>query len=288
MKTRHYALALSALALAAASFAANAAIVFQNLGTNAPPANVGGFAMTPFNQAAQAALPDSYGVTVPFIPGSPLPGNLVVNPLSYKATAGTSWWAGNPGAWGHGYTGPVFYVNENTSVLTLPANAQAFYFYAQPNQGGVWNVTATTNSGSTSGAIAVSSGPSGSANGYAFYATAGETIQSITITVSGVESPGMALGEFGINGGVATTCASEGYTGTKLLWCQNICEKGYTGATAGHLDPPLDQPLPRPAVLRAGRVVAKKSRRRRNRPDPSRTFHHKAGECRPCRFRGAQ
>ena len=31
--------------------------------------------------------------------------------------------------------------------------------------------------------------------------------------------------------GPETTCASEGYTGTKLLWCQNICEKGYTGAT---------------------------------------------------------
>jgi len=31
--------------------------------------------------------------------------------------------------------------------------------------------------------------------------------------------------------GPATTCASEGYTGTKLTWCQNICEKGYTGAT---------------------------------------------------------
>ena len=29
----------------------------------------------------------------------------------------------------------------------------------------------------------------------------------------------------------ATTCASEGYTGTKLLWCQNICEKDYTGKT---------------------------------------------------------
>lgn len=28
-----------------------------------------------------------------------------------------------------------------------------------------------------------------------------------------------------------TTCASEGYTGTKLTWCQNICEKGYTGST---------------------------------------------------------
>ena len=34
-------------------------------------------------------------------------------------------------------------------------------------------------------------------------------------------------------GGVrpAQTCASEGYTGTKLTWCQNICEKGYTGST---------------------------------------------------------
>ncbi len=29
----------------------------------------------------------------------------------------------------------------------------------------------------------------------------------------------------------ATTCASEGYTGTQLTWCQNICEKGYTGST---------------------------------------------------------
>ena len=27
------------------------------------------------------------------------------------------------------------------------------------------------------------------------------------------------------------SCAKEGYAGTKLIWCQNICEKGYTGAT---------------------------------------------------------
>ena len=31
--------------------------------------------------------------------------------------------------------------------------------------------------------------------------------------------------------GPTTTCASEGYTGTKLTWCKNICEMGYTGAT---------------------------------------------------------
>ena len=29
----------------------------------------------------------------------------------------------------------------------------------------------------------------------------------------------------------ATTCASEGYTGTKLTWCRNICEMGYEGST---------------------------------------------------------
>lgn len=29
---------------------------------------------------------------------------------------------------------------------------------------------------------------------------------------------------------VTTTCANDGYTGTKLQWCQNICEKGYTGS----------------------------------------------------------
>ena len=26
-----------------------------------------------------------------------------------------------------------------------------------------------------------------------------------------------------------TTCANEGYTGTQLNWCRNICEMGYTG-----------------------------------------------------------
>ncbi len=27
------------------------------------------------------------------------------------------------------------------------------------------------------------------------------------------------------------SCASEGYTGTKLEWCKNICERGYEGST---------------------------------------------------------
>ena len=40
----------------------------------------------------------------------------------------------------------------------------------------------------------------------------------------------MSFAEFGISDGtLATTCASEGYTGMKLDWCRNICEKDYTG-----------------------------------------------------------
>jgi hypothetical protein len=31
--------------------------------------------------------------------------------------------------------------------------------------------------------------------------------------------------------GASQTCASTGYTYTQLSWCQNICERGYTGAT---------------------------------------------------------
>ena len=34
-----------------------------------------------------------------------------------------------------------------------------------------------------------------------------------------------------LNYTVTTTCANDGYTGTKLSWCQNVCEKGYTGST---------------------------------------------------------
>jgi hypothetical protein len=29
----------------------------------------------------------------------------------------------------------------------------------------------------------------------------------------------------------SVTCASEGYKGTQLTWCKNICENGLTGKT---------------------------------------------------------
>ncbi|RZA21085.1 MAG: hypothetical protein EOP93_04075, partial [Lysobacteraceae bacterium] len=230
MTARNLVVAFSALALAAASFTASADILFANLGTGAPPATVGGHVLTPFDQAAQASIAD-YTTGISVIPGSPVAGSLGISPTADKRTVGVSWWAGNTAAWGHGYTGPVFYVQARPVVLTLPANTQAFYFYVQQDQGGTFNVSATTNSGVTSGAVPVLSGPSGSANGFAFYSTAGETITSISISNDAPSFPGMAIAEFGISGAAQQTCASEGYTGTQLTWCRNICEMGYTGST---------------------------------------------------------
>ena len=228
MQYRKLSLALAGVVLAAGSFAANAAVVFTNLGVNAPPATLGTYTVTAFDQAPQAAIPEYTATTA--IPGNPAPGTLVLSPAGQKLTVGSTWWSGHPTAWGHGYTGVVYYASSVTTQLTLPADTKAFYFYVQPNTGGTWQVTATSDSGTTSGPIPVTSWfGEGAANGFAFHATAGENITSITISIPG--GGGMAIGEFGIATGASTTCASEGYTGTKLLWCQNICEKGYTGAT---------------------------------------------------------
>ena len=166
MNTPNIALALSALALAAASFAANAGIAFSNLGTNAPPASIGGYTMTPFDQAPQAAVPG--GTSLSVIPCSPFSGNLAVLPATGKRSIGDGW-----ATWSHGYTGVVYSECDSTSAitLTLPQDTGAFYFYAEPNDFGTYNVTATSNSGATSVPIAVA-GASG-ANGFAFYADSG-------------------------------------------------------------------------------------------------------------------
>jgi len=42
---------------------------------------------------------------------------------------------------------------------------------------------------------------------------------------------GQIAGGWTLNFTPNQTCASEGYTGTQLIWCRNICEMGYTGAT---------------------------------------------------------
>ncbi len=166
----------------------HAATVFTNLGTGAPPATISTYTMQPFDQVPQAAIPDSTSVTT--IPGSPLPGTLTTTSQVIKLTVPSSW-----ATWSHGYTGVVYFSQNASVTMNLPANTGAFYFYAQPDQFAVYNFTVVTNSGATSGTIGVD-GNAG-ANGFAFHTTAGESITSITVTADSAAG-GFAVGEFGI------------------------------------------------------------------------------------------
>lgn len=175
---------------------AQAALVFQNLGTSAPPASLGGLSVQAFDTAAQAAVANLTVVTS--IPGSPVGGSIpLANATVDKRTVPGGGWA----TWSHSYTGPVFAgivgAAATSNTLTLPAGTTAFYLYVEPNNG-TQNITVTANSGAiSSGPISVA-GTAG-ATGFGFYATAaGDSISDITITVPGGAS-GFAMGEFGIS-----------------------------------------------------------------------------------------
>ena len=119
---------------------------------------------------------------------------------------------------------------EHDRNIDVAREHQAFYFYVESNYYSTsFTYTAITDSGATSTPIVVAG--SGGGHGFAFHSTAGENIASITINGTIRWRNRFRIGQFGINAGPSNTCASEGYTGTKLTWCKNICEMGYTGAT---------------------------------------------------------
>jgi|WetSurMetagenome_2_1015567.scaffolds.fasta_scaffold369806_1 hypothetical protein len=181
---------VSVVAILGVSTAAFAAVTFTDLGTVAPPASLGPFSMAPFDTVPQAAIVNGTGVTT--IPGSPVAGNLNLSASVTKQTIGSGW-----ASWSHGYTGPVFVNSTNSVTMTLPPNSSAFYFYAEPEQFAAMTITATTDSGTTSGPISVN-GNAG-ANGFGFFAGPGESITTITVTTN---DTGFAIAEFGIAGSI--------------------------------------------------------------------------------------
>jgi hypothetical protein len=185
--TRMLLIVISAVALFGVSTSAFAVITYTDLGTTAPPASLGSFSMSPFDVTSQAAIADYTAVTT--IPGSPIPGSLAVSGSVSKRTVPDSW-----ATWSHGYTGPVFMINGNSTTMTLPPGSGAFYFYAEPDNNGPFTITATTDSGTTSGPVSVY-GSSG-ATGFGFYAGPGESIATITVTTTDSD---FAIGEFGIS-----------------------------------------------------------------------------------------
>ncbi|OHB75070.1 MAG: hypothetical protein A2W31_04885 [Planctomycetes bacterium RBG_16_64_10] len=176
---------LIAMAVAVVCSTASANIVFTDLGTAAPPASLGGFAMTPFPDD----LRDN-GTSVTSV-ASPLGGTVDFSLALVLTEVGSGW-----ATWSHGYTGDVYFDVQASSVtMTLPAQTAAFYFYAEPNLFDLFTIEAVADDGTTSGPIDVQ-GQAG-ANGYGFHGTLGTKIASIAVTVE-QGSFGFAVGEFGI------------------------------------------------------------------------------------------
>jgi len=165
------------------STGAQAAITGLALGTGAPPATLGSYAMTPFPLDPQGSPVTSVA--------SPLGGSVGFSQSLNHATVGGGW-----ATWSHGYTGDVYHdpaaSGSLSLTLTLPAATGAFYFYAEPNPFSVHTITATAQDGTQ-----VAQSPSGSsgATGYGFYGTGGSLITSIAVTCPTAD---FAVGEFGI------------------------------------------------------------------------------------------
>ncbi len=193
------------VALTIAVGTARAAVTFDGSpGTAAPPATLGGYTMTPFADDPRPLLNNVSSVP------APTGGSVGFSPDLQHHKIGSIW-----STWSHGYTGDVYSTGGTSITMTMPANTVAFYFYAEPNLFGVFNITATSDSGTTSGAVPVE-GNSG-AKYFGFYATGGDTIVSITVTAVAGAS-GFAVGEFGI--AVAPAC--EDVTANKTsLWPPN-------------------------------------------------------------------
>jgi hypothetical protein len=152
-------------------------------GTEAPPTTLGPYAMTAFpadSRPAPSEVLDVPGPTGTVAFGGPLTHHLV----------GDTW-----ETWSHGYTGSVYSTSGAEIVLTLPPGTGAMYLYAEPNVYDLYEVSATSQDGTTSGPVEVH-GEAG-ARYFGFYATCGATLDTVRVTTT-EDADGLAVGELGI------------------------------------------------------------------------------------------
>jgi hypothetical protein len=165
-----------------AAYAAGAITFDDSPGTSAPASTLGPYSMTPFSADAQA-----FG-TVSSV-SAPGGASVAFAPDVDHVQVGNGW-----ATWSNGYAGDVYWTNGATSVtMTMPAGTKAFYFYAEPDPFATFDITATTQDGSSSGVIPVD-GFAG-ASYFGFYASGSSSLETITVT----SSVDFAIGEFGIS-----------------------------------------------------------------------------------------
>jgi hypothetical protein len=191
--------AITAPSATAAPPATAAGVVFVGApGTSAPPATLGSastvlYSMLPFGRDGQAAGASVSTVAGPLEPLTPS-GSAATGAVRFSTALKHCLIGGCWNTWSNGYKGDVYVSASRTITITLPPT-NAFYFYAEPNKYMTFTMTATTRSGATSGPIPVA-GYAG-AKFFGFYTTGTTTLASITVT--GADPSGFAIGEFGIS-----------------------------------------------------------------------------------------
>lgn len=168
---------------------AEAAIIFEDLGTNAPPALLGGYTTSPFGLDPRPLFSSVTDV--------PMPGGEALTldqPLSHRRVL--SGWA----TWSHGYLGDVYYQPTRAELhgfpysigLALPSNVLAFYFYVEPDSFGEFEITAIDQLGRS---YTRSANGNAGARGFGFYATDGDVLSSVIVG----SREDFAVGEFGVS-----------------------------------------------------------------------------------------
>jgi murein DD-endopeptidase MepM/ murein hydrolase activator NlpD len=190
---------LGAEATVAAPSSAGSIVFVDGPGTSAPPATLGStssmlYSMMPFGSDTQAVGTSVSSVTGPTETLSPA-GTASTGTVSFSSALEHCLVGGCWQTWSNGYTGDVYSTSSGSITLTLPTQANAFYFYAEPDQFMTFTMTATTSDGTTSGPISVA-GQAG-ARYFGFYTTGTAPLK--TITVTGSDPDGFAIGEFGIS-----------------------------------------------------------------------------------------
>lgn len=184
MSMLHCSALASIAGLAAVASTASAAVQVTSLGTSAPPASIGGYAMQAFGFDGRSIGPEVSDVGV--ADGSPFGAITFSQPLSHYQI-GNGW-----GTWSNGYTGDVYASLGNLPVtIELAPGTTAFSLYVEPNDFGVHGFTVTC------GGVAFGSAAEGFAGavGVGFYTTDGTALPSITVSFVGA-ADGFAIGQF--------------------------------------------------------------------------------------------
>jgi len=164
---------------------------------------------------------EGYGQPSAFLPGSPVFTPSFSCPLDINIAAGSPIASGIGGSLNNAsfdFTGGICGLTGTVPLAQLPAGAVPFITSSDANEIGAFGYSYGK------GKIAYS---------------ISQMWQQLPGNTSGFTMPWEAAAStyftnalvWTLAGRTQQSCATEGYTGTKLTWCQNICEKGYTGAT---------------------------------------------------------